>query len=53
MLSSNEMVNERVTELLKIRNGWRWQLAKPNPCSPFEGGREWSADNLVWGLLQV
>ena len=52
-LSSNEMVNKRVAKLLKICYERCWELTKPHPSSPSEGGRERSADNFVRGLLEV
>ena len=52
-LSSNEVTNKWVAELYEIRYGRCWQLTKPNSSSPSEGGWERSANNFVWGLLEV
>ena len=52
-LSSDEMTNKWVVELLEIRYGRCWQLTKPNPSNSSEGGRERSVDNFIWCLLKV
>ena len=52
-LTSNEVINEQITQLLKRTNGvWRY-LTKPHSCKPLKGGWKGPTHYLIWNPLKV
>ena len=52
-LSSDEIINKKLTQLFERTHCIRKYLAEPHSHWPFEGSREGSTHNLVWNPLKV
>ena len=52
-LSSNEVINEQLTQLFKRTDCVRRDLSEPHSHWSFEGGRKGPTHNLVWNSLKV
>ena len=51
--SSNEVINEQLTQLFEITDFVRRDLSEPHSHWSFEGGRKGPTHNLVWNPLKV
>ena len=52
-LTSDEIVDEQLTQLLEGTNSVWSYLTKPHSCQPFKGGWEGPTHYLNWNPLKV